>query len=91
MRTLSIVEVEIATQRGASLRDRVVGFEIHLLVFHGFPEPLDENVVAPGALTVHADGNPVREQDAGERLAGELAALVGVEDLRPAMFADGLF
>jgi hypothetical protein len=46
----------------------------YLLVFHGFPEPLDENVVAPGALAVHTDGDAVREQDAGERLAGELAA-----------------
>src|SRR6202051_5164117 len=61
MRALSIVEVEIAAQRRASLCDRVVGFEIYLLVFHGFPEPLDENVVAPGALAVHADGDPVRE------------------------------
>src|ERR1700722_18078046 len=61
MRALSIVEVEIAAQRRASLCDRVVSFEIYLLVFHGFPEPLDENVVAPGALAVHADGDPVRE------------------------------
>src|SRR5271170_1063617 len=90
MRALSIVEVEIAAQRRASFRDRVVGFELYLLVFYGFPEPLDENIVAPGAPAVHADGDPVREQDAGERLAGELAALVGIENFRFAMFADGL-
>src|ERR1700683_1309619 len=90
MRALSIVEVEIAAQRRASFRDRVVGFEIYLLVFYGFPEPLDENIVAPGAPAVHADGDPVREQDAGERLAGELTALVGVENFRFAMFADSL-
>src|SRR5277367_6668586 len=90
MRALSIVEVEIEAKRRASLCDRVVGFEIYLFVFHGFPEALDEDIVAPGALAVHADGDPVREQDAGERLPGELTALVGVENFRFAMFADSL-
>jgi hypothetical protein len=35
------------------------------------------------ALAVHADHNPVPFQAAGEVVAGELAALVGIEDLRP--------
>ena len=49
MRTVVIVEVEIAAQRATRLGDSVIGFEIHLFVFDGLPQPLDENVVAPSA------------------------------------------
>src|SRR5271165_3087826 len=88
MGALTIEEVEIPAQRRARLGDGVVGLEVDLLVLHRPPEPLDEDVVAPGALAVHADGDPVRLEDAGERLAGELAALVAVENLGLAVFAD---
>jgi len=37
-------------------------------------------------FAVHADGDVVPDQHAGERQAGELAPLVGVEDLRFAVF-----
>src|SRR3954470_21656276 len=53
----SIVEVQITAHRSASLADRVVGPEVHLLVLDRSPEPLDEDVVAPGALAIHADGD----------------------------------
>src|SRR4051794_15188127 len=39
------------------------------------PEPLDEDVVPPGASAVHADGDPGLEQHVGEVVAGELRAL----------------
>lgn len=41
--------------------------------------PLDEEVIAPAALVVHADPDAVRLEQPGELLAGELTALVGVE------------
>src|SRR5439155_25818515 len=66
------------------------GPEIDLFVFDRAPEPLDEDVVAPGALAIHADRDRVLDQQAGELGAGELAALVGVEDLRPAVFGERL-
>ena len=90
MGALTIEKVEVPAQRSARFCDGVVGLEVDLLVLHRSPEPLDEHVVAPGALAVHADGDPVLLKDAGERLAGELTALVAVENLRLAMFADGL-
>src|SRR5271157_1540365 len=90
MRALTIEKVEIPAQRRARLGDGVVGLEVDLLVLHRSPEPLDEHVVAPSALAVHADGDPVLLEDAGERLAGELAALVAVENLGLAVFAEGL-
>ena len=71
MGALTIEEVEIPAERGARFGDGVVGLEVDLLVLHRFPEPLDEHVVAPRALAVHADGDPVLLEDAGERLAGD--------------------
>jgi len=39
---------------------------MNLLVFDRPPEPFDEQVVAPCALAVHADGDLVRLQQIGE-------------------------
>src|SRR4051812_155385 len=80
-----IVEGQVPADRGAGLADRVIGSEVDLLVLDRPPEPLDEDVVAPGALAVHADGDAGLVQHAGEASAGELRALIGVEDLGPAM------
>src|SRR3982750_2403280 len=91
MRSAGVVEAEIPADRGASLGDRVVSSEVDLLVLDRSPEPLDEDVVAPGTLAVHADGDAVPGRHAGEGPAGELAALIGVEDLRPAVAGQGLF
>src|SRR3954466_7057699 len=91
MRSAGVVEAEIPADRGASLGDRVVSSEVDLLVLDRSPEPLDEDVVAPGTLAVHADGDPVPGQHTGEGPAGELAALIGVEDLRPAVAGQRLF
>src|SRR5271168_3834509 len=85
VRSLAVVEVQIAADRGPGLGDAVVGPQIDLLVFDRSPEPLDEDVVAPGALAVHADPDAVVGQKAGEGCAGKLAALVGVENLRLAV------
>jgi hypothetical protein len=49
------------------------------------PQPLDEDVVPPGALAVHADGNTVVGQH-----AGELAGLIRVEDFRLAVTSESL-
>ena len=83
----AIVEVQIPADRGAGLADAVVGVQIDLLVLDRSPDPLDEDVVAPGALAVHADRDLVLRSAAGEGLAGELAALIGVEDLRLSVLA----
>ena len=88
MRPLAVVELQIPTDRGARLADAVIGPEVDLLVFDRAPEPLDEDVVAPRSLAVHADGDGLRQQQAGELGAGELAALVRVEDLRPAVLGE---
>jgi hypothetical protein len=59
----------------------LIGFQVHFLVLHTAPQPLDEDIVDPAALAVHADLDAMRFEGAGELFADELAALIGVEDL----------
>jgi len=90
MGTPAIIKVQIAADRSAGLANAVVGLEINLLVFNAAPKPLDEHVVPPGALSVHADGDPVFDHNASECRAGELAALIRVEDIRLAVMSQGI-
>src|SRR6516162_9284773 len=69
----------------AGFANAVIGPQIHLLVFDASPQTLDEHVVAPSALAIHADRYSPVGKRAGERRAGELAALIGVEDFRLAV------
>src|ERR1700686_4231250 len=86
----AIVESEISADRGARLADALVGAQIHLLVFDAAPQSLDEHVIPPSPFTVHADGDGVAGEHAGECRAGELRALVGVENFRPAVTGQGI-
>jgi hypothetical protein len=72
VRPAAIVEVEVAADRGTGLADVVIGPQIHLLVFDAAPQPLDEHVVPPSPFAVHADGDAVAGEQAGEGRAGEL-------------------
>ena len=47
---------------GVSIMDKT--YQIHLLIFDAAPQPVDEDVVPPGALAIHADRNAV----AGEHI-----------------------
>ena len=81
----AIVEIEVPPDRGACVRHAVVGVQVDLLVFHAAPQPFDEHVVPPGALAIHADRDVILDEHAGEGRARKLAALIGVEDLRPSV------
>ncbi len=64
---------------------RVIGMQLHLFVLNALPQALDEEVVPPGALAVHAELDPVGPRSGEEGDAGEVvAALVVVEDPRAA-------
>src|SRR3954464_15727234 len=65
--------------RSLGFCNTVVGPKVDLFVFDRAPNPLDEDVVAPGAFAVPADRNGVVPQQTGDRDAGELATLVGIE------------
>ena len=62
-----------------------VAFEIDVLVFQRAPHAFDEHVVHPATAPIHRDAHVSLDQHAGEIRAGELAALVGVENLRLAV------
>ena len=85
MGSLVVVEPEVVAQFPAGLCGVGVGFQVHLLILHGAPQPLHEDVVGVPALPVHADLHPVFLQHLSELQAGELTPLVGVEDLRLAL------
>src|SRR5450759_1824777 len=89
MRPAGIVEAEVTADRGTRLGDRVVCLQINFFVFDRSPQALDEDIVAPGALAVHADGDTGFEKNAGEAGAGELTALIRVEDFRAAVTGQG--
>src|SRR5260370_1077381 len=82
VRSATVIEVQITADRRAGLGHAIVASQIDLLVFDAAPQSLDEDVVAPGALAVHADCDAVLDQHAGEGGAHELRALVRVEGLR---------
>jgi len=65
--------------------------QVNVLVFESPPEPFDENVVLTAPPAVHADGDLVVVEDLGKGVAGELAALIGIEDLRRAISIDRFF
>src|ERR1035437_2464127 len=90
MWTAAIIKVEISADRVARLADGFVGSQIDLLVFDAAPQPFDEHIVPPSPFAVHADGDAVPGEHAGEGRAGKLRALVGVEDLRLAVYRHGL-
>ena len=56
--------------------------KVALLVFDRAPESLDEHLVHPAALAIHADPDFGPLEDGDEGFTGEPATLVGVEDLR---------
>ena len=90
MLALLIVEIEPGANTGFGLGHTRIGVEVDLLVFEASPQPLDEDVVHAPALAVHADFDPVILQGAGEIVAGELTALVGIEDLGTAVARERL-
>ena len=47
---------------------------LDVLIFHASPQSLNEDIVDPPPLAVHADRHPVRLEYVGERLGGELCA-----------------
>ena len=85
MRPSVVIKAQILADGGARLCDTVIGVQVHLLIFHASPKSFDEDIVPPGALAVHADLDLSAEQKVGKVGTGELAPLIGVEDLRFAM------
>ena len=76
-----IVEHEMLADAGSRIADGVIGVQIDFLVLDRLPKPFDEDIVSPAALAVHADPDVAILEHLSKLGAGELAALVGIEDL----------
>src|SRR5271169_2366944 len=53
--------------------------------------PLDEHIVPPSAFAIHADRDALSREDAGEGRAGELRALIGIDDRGLTVMSQGIF
>src|ERR671911_274942 len=91
MKAFLIVKAQPSGNARPGFGNRSVGVQVYVFVLQTSPKPLDEDVVHAPALAVHADPDAVGLQHAGEVGAGELTALVGVKDLRPAEPTQRLF
>jgi len=85
VRALGVVESEVLTETDPGFPAILIRLQIDLFILHRPPQPLDEQVVGVAPLAVHANLDSMLLQQPGERLRGELAALVGVEGLGPAL------
>ena len=75
MRATGIVEGQIPANPGAGLRHAGVCPQVDLLIFDAPPQTLDEDVIAPSPLAIHADFDLTGGQYLDEVDRGELAAL----------------
>ena len=57
MGAATVVELDELPELRARVADRVVGAQIDMLVLDRLLQPLDEDVVAPAAAAIHADGD----------------------------------
>jgi len=82
VRSLTVIEPEVAAQPGDCGRGAGIVVEVDILVFHRAPQAFDEDVVQGAAATVHADLDGAVEQRAGELRTGELRTLVCIKAFR---------
>src|SRR6202043_2144678 len=80
MRTSQIIPVKELAK--AALLFDAVGrrAQVDPFVLHGPPQALDEDVVVAASASIHADLDSVIRQHLGELIAGELRALISIED-----------
>src|SRR3954447_19276589 len=84
MRPPSVVVADPFPQSGPQRRAGLKRMEVYTFVFQAAPQPLDEHIIHPAPPPVHGNTHTRLPQNAGKPWRGELAALVGVEDLRVA-------
>jgi hypothetical protein len=85
MRPLGVVEVDPLGNDSFGLEAVSQLVQVNRLVFERAPQAFDKDVVHAPTPAVHGDRDVHTFQHTGEVEAGELAALIGVEDLRPSV------
>jgi hypothetical protein len=86
----TFVEADILLDRGRFRGGPGLGSWVDFLVFDSPPEALNEDIVPPGALSVHADPDLTCCQHLDEVSGGELAGLIGIEGFGLCVISQGL-
>lgn len=89
MRPMRVEPFHVPGDVGPRGADAVVGLQADAFVLDAALQPLDEDVVAPGAASVHRESAAALEYSPGEVFGGELVALVRVDDFRYAVAVEG--
>lgn len=82
MTAFEIVLMNVCCNCLSGFFDIVPFCQIGFIIFEGTEPPLDHDVVSPAALAVHALTNTVFLEKAFVFVAGELTALIRIEDFR---------
>ena len=80
VRALCVVEGEVLGQANRQLAHRSVALQIHVFMLDVPLEALDEDVVEHSSAPIHTDDDAFASQHVGKSFAGELRALIAVED-----------
>ena len=84
MRTPCVIALEPSRKPESQHGDGGILPQIDFLILQTSPESLDEHVIHPSSAPVHADFHAKPEETIRPLHGGELAALIGVENLRNA-------
>src|SRR5208337_3524289 len=76
-----VVEPEVGFHVGVGFDLGAVALQVDLLVFHGAPESLDDDIVQAPPPSIHREFYAELEQRLGKLCRGKLAPLVGVDDV----------
>ena len=85
-----VVPVDVLGNIRLCMAHALISTQVHALVFHASPQPLDKHIISPRAAAIHGKLGPTSEHRLGELLSGELAALIGVDNLRDAEASERL-
>lgn len=83
-----VIELNVLLYSPIQVHTCFIRVQIDILIFDAPPEPFNVYVVSGSSPSIHADlelglRRIVADKCLNEHIAGKLAALVGVEDLRP--------
>lgn len=81
MNPFHVVKVKVSFQAPAGVGDRQVLVQVNLLVFDRPPEAFHEDVVMHPAPAIHADADALPFENVCKVGAGELNALIGIENI----------
>ena len=84
--SFGIVEGKILLQSQTSFQHVLIGIKINILLLDASPQPFHEDIVQIPSASVHADSDIVRFQYTRKLRTGEVAALIGIENVGLCLF-----